>query len=150
MDFQFNEKVEQQFKKSGWKKERKVNIDKWLEKLKGQGFTPTPFAEAILSNFGGLTIDPVSDDDCQYCAEPVTFNPLLEDSASPEAIHSWEKDFNLELFPLGLTSDGLRVLIGKDEKIYGATSDMFFKCGQNLNEGLQNLILANTLAVKMS
>ena len=143
MLIQLNNEIIRLLQKNGWSENRDCSIEKWTEELEKEGFSSFAIAENILRSFGGLTITPLQGEGCEFFSEIITFDPFSEDSATFEDLKMWEDDFELKLYPLGLTVDGIRILISIDEGIYGATSDMFFRYGNSLQEGLECLFLAN-------
>lgn len=142
MTIPFSEELHLLLKKNGWSDSRCINVNKWLNALRLQNFSVTLTVEMLLSSFGKLTIDPVMNQQSAYKAEPITFDPFLEDSATDDDIHLWESDFSLELCPIGMTEDGIKILISKELQVYGATSDTFFFYGETINDGFETLLLA--------
>src|SRR5262245_36440311 len=117
-EFSFSPGVENVLRQFGWSPDRNVSIANWLDRLKGEGLTTNAVAERVLSNLGGLTITPPTNEDNQFAPSKIEFDPVKAAGGESDRVLSWQEDFNLKLFPVGRYDPLFIILISADGRVF--------------------------------
>lgn len=144
MTISFSAEVQEILRASGWTPDHRAAVSGWLQELEEAGFSPSPLATELLEALGGIKVVPRQGEGCAFFSAAITFDPLLEASADYEDLLEWADEYSLTLFPVGLTDDGIRILVSPEGKFFGAMSDMFFGYGEDVGEAMDILILARS------
>lgn len=134
-------------RQAGWSPERKVDISHWIAGLAREGTTAFPVAEAILSNFGGLTVKHT--DHHGSSRHSFDLNPSRWYRARDE-IRDNEELVSDRLFPLGETEGAGMLAVLEDGRIIWAFVGCVALIGGNWREALDHLVLGKGKTVQLA
>ena len=101
-DFDFPDAVARELERSGWTRDRSVDISAWQAELAAQGYRLSPVAETALRSFGGLTFEPVSATGPNFSNdEPLTVDPVLAGSGHVELARELTSELGGNWYPFG-------------------------------------------------
>jgi hypothetical protein len=124
--------------RAGWGSKRCIDTTVWEQSLKEYGFSVSPAALNVLSEYGSLVVHPVPSDTDEHSSSTVIFEPLEE--AEQDRIEYWEKRLNLALTPVGGTS-GIALLVAENGEVYAEWSGIFWRVGSDIVDALENVLI---------
>src|SRR3569833_1694417 len=100
--FDFPEKVVCVLSRSGWTRDRFVDISEWEGELGALGYLLIPIAAMALRSFGGLTFSPVNAQGPNFSNdEPLTVDPVLAGSGHFELATDLTAELGGNWYPFG-------------------------------------------------
>lgn len=142
--------LEEVLRHSGWAPDRIVSVDYWLTKLKDEGFTPLQGATRILSNFGGLRIDPPPRPGALFLLESIVFDPVLAASGEYDRVARWQELYERLLFPLARSGDESIILYSDKDEIVEGWCKHFNLLGHSIDDALRLMVFARTYPKRFS
>jgi len=127
--------------KSGWCKDRRIDISNWIEQLKSEGYKNSPYASEILEEFGGLNISPERIKTGKIYPGDIDFNALDAGSGEFDRMEIFEPIAGESLFPLGMVFGQWFLYVGLSNKIYMGSTVKLYILGESIEEFLNNIIL---------
>lgn len=128
-------------KKTGWNKERKINIDEYKTALIKEGYVLNDRVESFLRNFGGLYFT-FPDPSLYTGVEEFNFDVIHAISQCMiDYVEYYIKEIGEELVLVGTCKrDNMSLLMSHSGKLFTAMDDIFYLLGNDSMEGLKNLI----------
>ncbi len=134
-----SQEVQAVLRQQGWSPERKVSTRDWVAQLAGNGFTVLPEAEAILQNFGGLQITPVTTPSDAYAAEVIRFDPVTEVLSEVGRVEFWQKQLGRKLTPLGvLYPSEAMLLLADNGQVFAEWGNIIKERGNSFQDALES------------
>ncbi len=144
MKFNYNEISEfnlNVLKQAGWYKERKVDIQHWLDYYKDYNLPDNAYYREFLESFGGLhIIDPPKHPERLCAPEDTRFDPTYVDY---EWAEEYQNDVQCTQYPLGTVYGDRGFLMLSDELNFYEISERGVSfMGNNLSELFETIISA--------
>lgn len=124
-------------RRSGWSKERQVDISIYLKALIEDGYEINSLVEEFLKNYGGLEVkhhhtkDSTQMDKFHFNAEKAT------ESYFPEVVEEYMERVNEKLVVVGMCrSEHMVVMLSHSGKMYAGFDEILLKLGDNIASGL--------------
>jgi hypothetical protein len=124
---------------AGWAPDRSVPTSQWIAVLEAGGFSVVPAAEAVLRNFGGLTVRPAERPSGPHAPETIVFDPLA--TADREAAEYWEEFLGKKLTPIAEVGGQSCLLVAESGEVYTSWDRFLFKDGDSLEDALENTLV---------
>jgi hypothetical protein len=130
-------------KNAGWYEGRQANIAEWIAQLKKEGFQDFPYAIKILTELGGIYVEPERIKTGEFIPGIFNFHAYYAGSGEFDRLEIFEAIANDTLFPLGMAFDQMFFYVGKSKRIYIGDGNMtrMLLIADNIEDALNNLIL---------
>jgi hypothetical protein len=134
---------------AGWTPERRVPIDVWKHELEEEGYSFSPEADAIISNFGNLVVNPAIKDDSPEARGVIEFDPALIASGNYRFVEDWERALGSRLSPLACVNRESMVLLSENGKCYKEWSGYLWFVADSFEAGLSELVFPTHALVEV-
>ena len=129
---------------SGWTPEYRFNAADWADRLRAEGFSVHPAGIRVLELLGGLTVVPPKSVKAVFGTGELKIDPLWAAEGESERITDRERTIGDRLCPVGEWLGEYIVLVGAEGKIYAETTFQVLELGDDINEALFRLIVADS------
>ncbi|MEU3024089.1 SUKH-3 domain-containing protein [Nocardiopsis alba] len=128
----------------GWSPGRKVDVTRWVEYLKLDGYHINPTARVFLESFGGLSLSPLNREGPNFKNdEPLTIDPMACGSLHHHMATELENVPGGSFYPIGEWLSYADTFIGEDGRIVSTGMGWVWGLGENLADSLELAIFAN-------
>ncbi|MEU1091424.1 SUKH-3 domain-containing protein [Streptomyces sp. NPDC005576] len=129
---------------SGWNADRKVDADRWVTPLEGEGYRAHPLAREIISVMGGLSIDPINKIGPNFSNdEPYNFDPFAAGSGQRDLADEVERNLGGEYFPIGEWLSYSSVFVEVEGRVVAAGMGWIWELGSTFESSLEMAVGAN-------
>jgi hypothetical protein len=129
---------------SGWLPGRRVDVDRWIAPLRGEGYRVSPLAKEILSSLGGLVVDPVNISGPNFSNdEPLNFDPISAGSGQRELAEEVENILGGSYFPIGEWLSFSSVFVESGGRVVATGMGWIWELGKTFEEGLELAVRAH-------
>ena len=104
-ELRLHPEVDKVLRAAGWTPERAVDARQWTDVLVPEGYRFSPAAEAMLTRFGGLSIEPPPRPELSVQCDRFDFDPIGSASGELDRFEEWERFAGRELAPVGAVAD---------------------------------------------
>jgi hypothetical protein len=139
-----NRVVRAALEESGWTPVYRFDATAWASQLRAEGFSVHPAGISVLELLGGLTIVPPRSVDAVFGTGELKVDPLWAAAGESARIADRERLVGDELCPVGEWLGEYIVLVGSAGEIYAETTFQFLKLGDDINQALVRLIVADS------
>jgi len=142
-DVPFSERTLSILQVAGWYPARSVNIDKYLQTLKNEGYEVFPIVQAFLKKFGGLEMSWAIETSKGDVQDSMHFNP--GDAASAVYyegyISKYEERLGTRVCIIGECSNkNTTIMMDAQGKVYGGFDDYLSFFGETGEQAIENII----------
>lgn len=126
---------------SGWRPERKISIDHWIEKLESEGYLVLQEAKEILESFGELTVVPLKTEKAVYASEVLRFDPILAGAGEYDRISYWENRLGVRMTPIAEIGGGATLLIAGNGEVYSSWDRFLSREGVSFEDAIEHTLI---------
>ncbi|MGB6059973.1 MAG: SUKH-3 domain-containing protein [Microthrixaceae bacterium] len=130
--------------RAGWNIAYRCDTSEWDRALRSEGFSVNTPAMKVLSELGGLTVNPPRRGAAVYGSGPIVMDPLLAASGEADRIKQRESELGLALCPVGEWMGEYILLVAEDGSVWAETTFQVLRIGENLATALRVMIVADT------
>lgn len=134
---------------SGWTPEYRFDTSGWVDQLRTEGFSVHPAGICVLELLGGLTVVPPKSIKAVFGTGELKVDPLWAAEGESERIADRERVIGDRLCPIGEWLNEYIVLVGAEGKIYAETTFQVLKLGEDINQALVRLIVADSAPISI-
>ncbi|MFD7029793.1 SUKH-3 domain-containing protein [Streptomyces sp. NPDC059917] len=128
---------------SGWDPQRKMDVSRWMEVFRQEGYAPSLRAEEVLSTLGGLSVEPVNKTGPYFSNdEPFSFDPISCGNQRGMALEI-EQALGGRYFPIGEWLSYSSVFMEDGGAVVAAGLGWIWSMGSSFEEALELAIYAD-------
>ncbi|MFH9073548.1 SUKH-3 domain-containing protein [Streptomyces alboflavus] len=129
---------------AGWSGDRKVDADRWVKPLEGEGHRSHPLAGEILASVGGLSIEPVNRVGPNFSNdEPYNFDPFAAGSGQRDLAAEVEGVLGGNYFPIGEWLSYSSVFVEAGGRVVAVGMGWIWELGSTFEDSLELAVCAN-------
>ena len=119
---------------SGWSKDRKQDINPWIQILVKEGYKVNDYALSVLKELGNIKIR----NERNHWGVVLYFNPVYAASGEYDRLEIFNAVSDEELFPIGECFDWV-IYVGDSKKVYLGDWKSLSIAGDTIEEFLNNM-----------
>lgn len=144
-----DEEIRPALEEAGWFDGYESNTEAWVAALRSEGFSVNDVGTEVLAHLGGLTVRPRQVGPTAFGSGDAVFEPLWAASGESERILQREAQVGTSLCPVAEWCSEYILLAGGDGAIYAETTFQILRVGENLQDALRTIILADQPPIEL-
>lgn len=132
---------------SGWAPGYRFEPSGWADRLRAEGLSVHPAGLCVLELLGGLTVVPPKSIKAVFGTGELKIDPMWAAEGESERIADRERVIGDRLCPIGEWLSEYIVLVGAEGKVYAETTFQVLKLGDDINQALVRLIVADAAPI---